>query len=250
MELSQGFWPAGGFAWTRDYCPTCFAEQLAFVQHGSLTKSSLCPTWCFAQYVASVYYGFLFRWESSILYSRPHTQYGALWSRGLLLNMGLCPNGTYAQNGDSVQSGILTSRWFLPNQELSHHTRLYGTGGFALFGSSSKWDLFPTWGFCWIRHSVQQVTSTQPRAFTHHGALCSWWLLSVMDLCWNEVCVQHGDSAQSEILPNSILSSRRLQHNMKLLSNQGLEKRKCIELSQTDEHISFITLSCFVSFLL
>lgn len=32
------------------------------------------------------------------------------------------------------------------------------------------------------------------------GALCSWWLLSIIGLCPNEVCVQHGlDAVQSEI---------------------------------------------------
>lgn len=230
------------------YHPTCFTEQLAFVQYGSLSKSNLCPTRCFAQYVASDYHGFLSKWESSRLQSRwqpvAFTQYGALWNKGLLFNMGLCPNETCAQNGDSVQSGIMTRMWFLPNQELSHNTGLYGTGVFCSFwvviqmGLLLNMGLLPNQAFCPAGdfHPTKDVHPPwgimQLVASVCHVSLLKWGLYPTLPS--QRFC-------QTAFYPAE-------GFNMKLLSNQGLDKRICnAKPTWWENFLHNFKLSCFFS---
>lgn len=136
--LADGFWPTGGF------CPTCFFHKMwllfimdlcpnrAYAKHGSVSKNNLsnkgfwpavgsgtmlcgapgfCSTWVFVQHAANVSHESLSKWgqmghRSNQMYCNLKQDYNLL-GRGLLLNMSLCPNGTYFCT-------VLSSRRFLP----------------------------------------------------------------------------------------------------------------------------------------
>lgn len=139
FEPNQGFWPAGGFCWTR----ALHSSWLFF------------PTWGFAQHEASVSHG-----------SCPNETYQAYCTAGdfyptkgihpiwgfvdqvVLCSRGLCLTWIFVQMELMPKMGLLSNQGFWPATGFCPTRSYHTTQGFMEQGlpngSLPKWDLWPT----------------------------------------------------------------------------------------------------------
>lgn len=145
-----------------------FWQKLASIHHGSVFKWGLCPAWICVQI-------------------------------GLMPNMAFCPNGTlnpirdFDQLVAFAEPGLCTAVGFFFQHGALHNMRLLSVMGLVQMRL--------------IRHTVQQVTSTQP--YTHIGIHPIWGFVDQVVLCSRGLCLTW-IFVQMELMPK-----------MGLLSNQG-----------------------------